>query len=109
MRPLSGRAGGCLGLAVGMMTGEQRQGSHALPAPLPLICTRLSRTSGVTPLFKAVPVTRPMSCWPRRWAPPGVQPSAHAPCGDTRGRGLMQVTLRVGVRAGPEHPRGLCP
>lgn len=96
MRPLSGRAGGCLGLVVGMMTGEQRQGSHALPAPLSPVCTRLSGTSGVTPLFKAVPATRPMSCWPRRWAPPV---SSHQPpsrvetleggdsCGHTEGWG----------------------
>ena len=57
-------------MVVGMMTGEQRQGSHALPAALPPpVCTRLSGTSGVTPLFKAVPATRPMSCWPRRGCP----------------------------------------
>ena len=35
----------------------------------PPVCTRLSGTSGVTPLFKAVPATRPMSCWPRRGRP----------------------------------------
>lgn len=100
----------CLGLAVGTMTGEQRQGPHALPAPSPLtsVCTRLPGTSGVTPLFKAAPVIRPMNCWPRWWAPAGVQPSASTLRGDARGRGLTQVTLRDGVRAGPEHPCSLC-
>lgn len=74
----------CLGLVVGTMTGEQRQGSHALPAPSPLtpVCTRLPGTSGVTPLFKAAPVIRPMNCWLRRWAPAGVQLSASTLHGD---------------------------
>lgn len=77
-----GERAASVGLAVGMMTGEQRQGSHALPAPSPRL-HQASRDLWGNSLIQSSASDTAYELLAEAWAPPGVQPSAPAPCGDS--------------------------